>query len=137
MHLPRKFIVLLVVLGALSSLWLAANPLGRFGWSRYALTTFNAWPRVITDIQVRADGTTRHVEKTHDLVFADVEWLLTPRPDVLIIALGWDGVTIPDDRIRGYKGCEVHLLKNGEAIELYNRVKQERRRVAIHYHSTC
>jgi hypothetical protein len=77
------------------------------------------------------------VEKTHELTFHDIEWLLTPKPEVLIIALGWDGVTSPDDRIRGYKECQVHLLKNKEAIELYNRLKQEGRRVAIHYHSTC
>ena len=62
---------------------------------------------------------------------------LAPKPEVLIIALGWDGVTTPDDRIRQYKGCEIHILKNKEAIDLFNRLKQAGKRVAIHYHSTC
>jgi hypothetical protein len=56
---------------------------------------------------------------------------------VLIIGLGWDGVTSPDDRIRAYRACELQLLKNREAIELFNRLKRAGRRVAIHYHSTC
>jgi hypothetical protein len=134
---PRKLIILLVLVGLLCGLWLSANPLGRFGWSRYALTTYNAWPRVISDIQVRPDGTVRQVEKTHDLTFSRIEWLLEPKPEVLIIALGWDGMTGADERIRSYQDCEVHLLKNKEAIELYNRLVREGRKVAIHYHSTC
>jgi hypothetical protein len=135
---PRKHTILLVTLALCLGAWIVANPPQRFGrCSCYAFTTYSAWPRIVTDIQIRSDGQTRRVEKTHDLTFADVEWLLTPKPDVLIIALGWDGVTAPDDRIRGYKDCEVHLLKNKEAIELYNRLKRDGRSVAIHYHSTC
>jgi hypothetical protein len=137
MNTKRKVVVLLVVFALLSAGWIAANPVGHFGWCGYAFTTYSAWPRPITDLQVRADGKTRTVEKTHELRFADIEWLLTPQPEVLIIALGWDGVTTPDFRIRAYKGSELHLLKNKEAIELYNRLKREGRRVAIHYHSTC
>jgi hypothetical protein len=137
MDTKRKLILLLVVLALLSGGWIAANPLGQFGWCRYAFTTYSAWPRPITDLQVRADGKTRTIERTHELRFADIEWLLEAQPEVLIIALGWDGVTTPDFRIRAYKSGELHLLKNKEAIELYNRLKKAGRRVAIHYHSTC
>jgi hypothetical protein len=138
MNQPRKLVILLVILALLSGAWVLANPPGRFGWcSCYALTNYSVWPRLVTDVQIRADGTTRQVEKTHELNFADIEWLLTPKPEILIIALGWDGVTTPDARIRGYKDCEVQLLKNKEAIDLYNRLKRDGRSVAIHYHSTC
>jgi hypothetical protein len=71
------------------------------------------------------------------LTFEHIEWLLTPNPEVLIIALGWDGVTVPDDRIRQHQGCQVHILRNKEAIALFNRLKRDGKRVAIHYHSTC
>jgi hypothetical protein len=77
------------------------------------------------------------VPKTHELSFEQIEWLLEPKPAVLIIALGWDGVTTPDDRIREHKGCEVHVLRNRPAIELFNKLKRSGTRVAIHYHSTC
>src|SRR5689334_2241791 len=133
----RKFITLLVVFVFICTVWLIANPLGRFGWCCYAYTTFSAWPRPISDIQVRSDGTTRKIAKTHDLTFEQIEWLLTPKPEILIIALGWDGVTTPDDRIRQHQGCEVHIVKNKEAIALFNRLKRDGKRVAMHYHSTC
>ncbi|MGD0091640.1 MAG: hypothetical protein ABSE73_17120 [Planctomycetota bacterium] len=133
----RKLIVLLVVVVVLSATWFVANPPGRFGWCCFGYATYGAWPRVISDFQVRADGNVRKVEKTHQLSFERIEWLLDSNPEVLIIALGWDGVTTPDDRIREYKGCEVHILRNKEAIDLFNRLKHSGKRVAIHYHSTC
>lgn len=133
----KKLAVALTVLVTLAAIWLVANPPGRFGWCCFACTTYGSWPRVISDFQIRADGETRTVEKTHDLTYEKIEWLLEPQPDVLIIALGWHGVTTPDRRIRDYQGCEVHLLKNDQAIELYNRLKKSGKRLAIHYHSTC
>jgi hypothetical protein len=133
----RILIPTLAGLAVLSTVWLAANPPGRFGWCCYAFTTFSAWPRPVSDIQVRADGGIRKVAKTHQLTFEKIEWLLDPQPEVLIIALGGDGVTNPDDTIRNHKGCVVHLLKNRDAIELYNHLKKAGTRVAIHYHSTC
>jgi hypothetical protein len=133
----RKLIAVLAVVVLLATVWLVANPPGRFGWCCYAYTTYGACPRPISDFQVRADGSTRKVAKTHQLTFEQIEWLLDSQPEVLIIALGWDGVTAPDDRIRGYRGCETHLLKNKEAIDLFNRLKRTGKRVAIHYHSTC
>ena len=128
--------VLLVVLLPLG-LWLVANPPGCFGWCGFGYSIYGACPHIISDLQIRADGTTRTVSKTHDLTFEQIEWLLRPQPEVLIIALGWDGVTTPDERIRSFKGCEVRMLKNKEGLELFNRLKASGKRVAIHYHSTC
>jgi hypothetical protein len=133
----RKLVVALVLCSLLAGGWLFANPLGRFGWCCFGYATYNAWPRPISDFQVRADGSARKVTKTHDLSFEQIEWLLTPQPEVLIIALGWDGVTTPDSRIREYKGCDVRRLKTSEAIRVFNRLKRDGKRVAIHYHSTC
>ena len=137
MKRKRRIITVLVVVAFLSGAWLIANPLGRFGWCCFGYATYNAWPRPISDFQVRADGSTRKVNKTHQLSFEQAEWLVDPTPDVLIIAVGWDGVATPDDRIREHKDCEIHILKNREAIKLFNRLKRAGKRVAIHYHSTC
>ena len=133
----RKLITVLVAITAFATAWLVANPPGRFGWCCYGYTTYGACPRPISDLQIRADGSVRKVTKTHQLAFEEVEWLLDSKPEVLIIALGWDGVTTPDDRIRECRGCETHLLKNEKAIDLFNRLKRAGKRVAIHYHSTC
>src|SRR5678815_1254730 len=107
-----KLIAVLVVSAVLSTIWLIANPPARFGWCCYACSTYSSCPRLISDFQVCGDGTTRKVTKTHQLSFEQIEWLLDSKPEVLIIALGWDGVTTPDDRIRLHKGCEIHILKN-------------------------
>ena len=133
----RKIITVLAVVAVLIGGWLLGNPPGRFGWCCFGYATFNAWPRPISDFQVRADGETRKIAKTHQLALEQIQWLLDSKPEVLIIALGWDGVTTPDDRIREHRGCETHLLKNKEAIELFNRLRRAGKRVAIHYHSTC
>jgi hypothetical protein len=133
----RRLIALLVVMVVVSTIWLLTNPPGRFGWCCFGYSTYSACPRPISDFQVRVDGSTRKVPKTHLLTFAQIEWLLDPKPEVLIIALGWDGMTTPEERIRQYKGCEVHCLENPEAIALFNRLKRSGKQVAIHYHSTC
>src|SRR5262245_34311996 len=120
MKQKRKLTTVLVILALVTTFWFVANPPGRFGWSCYAYTTYSACPRPISDFQIRADGRTRRVTKTHDLTFEQIEWLLDPKPEILIIALGWDGVTTSDERIRQYRDCETHFLKNKEAIELFN-----------------
>lgn len=133
----RKLAIGLALLAVFVVFWCIANPPGRFGWCRYALTTYNCIPRLVSDLQIRSDGSRRTVPKTHDLRFELVQWLLEPKPEVLIISLGWDGVVQPDERIRGHKDCALHLLKNREAIDLFNQLKKSGRRVAIHLHSTC
>jgi hypothetical protein len=136
--MPKKqLIAVLSVIVVLLTIWLITNPPGRFGWCCYAYSTYSACPRLVSDFQVRGDGTTRKVTKSHQLLFEQIEWLLDPKPEVLIIALGWDGVTTPDDKIREHTSCEIHILKNKEAIDLFNRLKRAGKRVAIHYHSTC
>jgi hypothetical protein len=117
--------------------WVLLNPPGRFGLCTFGLITYHCIPRPVSDIQVRCDGATRTVAKTHYLKFSHVQWLLDPVPDILIIGTGWDGVTTPERAITGIKQCEVRLLKTGEAIKLYNKLTRKGMKVAIHIHSTC
>jgi hypothetical protein len=137
MTLRKSHLLILAILLTVPIGWVIANPPGCFGWSCYGYTTFNSFPKPISDFQVRPDGSKRSIAKTHALTLEHIQWLLDSKPEVLIIALGWDGVTKPDEAIQQHKGCEVRLLRNKEAVEHYNRLKGEGRRVAIHYHSTC
>lgn len=117
--------------------WIILNPPGRFGVCTFGLTTYGCIPHPASDIQVRADGVTRTVGKTHDLKLSHVQWLLDPAPEVLIIGTGWDGVTSPEKAISNITQCEVRIAKTGEAISLYNQLKKQGKTVAIHVHSTC
>jgi hypothetical protein len=94
-------------------------------------------PRLLSDIQVRSDGRTRSVGKTHDLGMQQIDWLLRPLPDTLIIGTGWDGVTAVQGDVRGAGKCDIIILKTRAAIDEFNKLKREGRKVAIHLHSTC
>ena len=113
------------------------NPPGRFGICFFGCSTYSCLPRPFSDIQVRADGRTRSVEKTHDLQHKHIEWLLDPMPEILIIGIGWDGIVKVDEKIQKGAGCEVRIEKTGKAIGLFNSLKKQKRKVAIHVHSTC
>ncbi|MFN0116831.1 MAG: hypothetical protein ACKVQC_00875 [Elusimicrobiota bacterium] len=98
---------------------------------------FNHLPIPLIDIQVKSDGSFRKVPKTHDLRLANIQWLIDDNPEVLVISLGWSRVVKPRQEIYDFKGCKIHLLPNAEAIELFNTLQKEGKRVAIQYHSTC
>ena len=117
--------------------WLWFNPPGRFGWCCFGLTTYGGWPRPIADLQIKADGSLRKVPKTHALPLDQIQWLIEPLPETLIISTGWNGVLEPDEPIKKLKGVEVRILKSKEAAELFNQLKKAGKRVAIHFHSTC
>lgn len=133
----RKLILFALPAIILLAVWLYYNRPMRFGWCRFAYTTFNAIPRPITDFQVAANGSLRYLSKTHDLQLSHMDWLLKSDPDILIIATGWDGVVRPRGEIMQISTCELHVLTNDKAIVMYNQLKSKGRRVAIHYHSTC
>ena len=131
----KKRWTLVGLLVVLVSIWCVAFPSGNFGYARYAFTIFNRWPKPVVDFEVQCDGSARRVAKTHELDFDSVQWLTDGNPEVIIVAVGWDGVVQPDDKIRAMKN--VRVLKNKEAIELFKQLKKDGKRVAIHYHSTC
>lgn len=133
----RKLVVTGGVALALIAGWLFYNPPGAFGVCTFGLTTYGAIPRLVSDLQIRCDGEVRPISKTHDLELKHVEWLLDPQPEVLIIATGWHGATQVAPSVMDLTECEVITLPSNEAGVLYNKLKQEGRKVAIHYHSTC
>lgn len=139
MKLNRKkvAVALLASFALALGVWIVFNPFDRFGWCRFALTTYNAIPRPIMDIQVRSDGAVRRVAKTHDLALDQVRWLLEPKPQLLIIANGWDAVLTVRPEIEAIRECQVKVLNTRDAIRLFNQLKKSGQRIAIHLHSTC
>ncbi len=125
-----------VLLGALVTVWFVANPRGRFGLSTSMLTTYNRLPLPFADMQVRSDGAMRVVGKTHEVDEARLAWLIEPRPDVLIIAAGWQG----DVRIKGplarFGQMKLLVMRTGKALKVFNSLREQGVRVAIHVHST-
>jgi hypothetical protein len=128
----------LLFLFGLVALWMIGNPLGGFGWRTFGFTVYNALPYPIVDLQVRPDGSVRVVHKTHELEGGDILWLLDSRPDMLIIATGWDGfVRIGKSVYAGHALPAPRILRTGEAVREFNRLRKSGVRVAMHLHSTC
>lgn len=71
---------------------------------------------------------------------ADLEELLTKGIDLLVISRGMSEVLqVPDstvDFVKG-KGVEVKVLQTEKAVEEYNRLASQGRKVAGIFHSTC
>lgn len=134
----RRFLVVSLLMVALVGLgWTLVNRGGRFGLSRYGLTTYSRLPLPIVDIQVRGDGKVRWVAKTHDLGREELGWLLSPRPEVVIVATGWQSqVHLPPDFVSS-ADTRVIAVPNADALPLYNYLKDQGVHVAIHVHSTC
>lgn len=131
-------VVLLALLSVAVAGWVIANPSGRFGISRFGLTTYSRMPLPVVDLQVRGDGTVRWVSKSHDLDAKALSWLTNePKPDIVIVALGWRGAMRTPDKLESSLGTRVIALPTGEALSLYNSLRDGGTRVAIHIQSTC
>jgi hypothetical protein len=133
---PGKTLLVLTVLTG--GAWLVANPLGQFGVSGFGVTTFSKLPVPYFDLQVRGDGRLRLVSKSHRPGSDTLSWLLeVERPEVVVIALGWQAGVAEEAVPQALAGVKVVTARTGEALALYNALKQEGKRVAIHVHSTC
>jgi hypothetical protein len=90
------------------------------------------------DLQVRADGAFRPVFKSHNIDASRLEWLLAnTAPDILIVAVGWEGAARLAEQFRPPKGTRLMVLPTSEGLGAYNSLKAQGVRVAIHVHSTC
>lgn len=139
MDTRRKHIVFgsIAMIMAIVSLWYIFNPSNRFGLSVFGITTYNRIPYILSDIQVRTDGTVRRIQRTHLVQQAEIHWLLESLPDVVIIATGWSGETDVSLEIHQLTPCAVEVHKTLSALFRYNQLKNEGKKVAIHVHSTC
>ena len=138
MRISRRTVIsVLVLLIILLSGWFWVNPIGKFGYCQFGLTIYNSIPRPISDIQINANGDLRTVEKTHNLTFDKIMWLLDGKADILIIGTGWHGVVKAKFDKDEIKACDIEILTTREAVPLYNKLIKSGKRVAIHVHSTC
>jgi hypothetical protein len=118
--------------------WIAINPSGQFGLSRFGLTTYARVPFPVIDVQVRADGVFRPVFRSHAIDGGRLNWLLTEaHPQVLVVGVGWEGTAKVASEFRPPAGTRLLVLPTDQALDAYNTLKAEGVRVAIHVHSTC
>ena len=90
------------------------------------------------DVQVRANGAFRPVFKSHNIDASRLAWLLSDgAPEVLVVAVGWESAAKVAEQFRPPNQVRLLVLPTAEALDLYNSLKAQGVRVAIHVHSTC
>ncbi|ODS37496.1 MAG: hypothetical protein A7316_09340 [Candidatus Altiarchaeales archaeon WOR_SM1_86-2] len=88
------------------------------------------------DLKIHDDGSFSIREKSHFVSLDEVKELADEKPDVLIIGIGYDEMVRVDERIlNSFAGVEV--LETSRAIERFNELKDNGRRVSAIIHSTC
>ncbi|MCW3975722.1 MAG: MTH938/NDUFAF3 family protein [Candidatus Bathyarchaeota archaeon] len=121
-------------------IWIIQNPIGKFGYHGFGYTVYSAIPIPYFDLKIGPEGIPQIREKSHFVSFNEVnEYIGSLRQDydiTLIIGTGYEDMVNIDEKILE-SNSNVIVLKTPEAIEKYNELKDEGRKVAIILHSTC
>ena len=110
---------------------------GKVTCSRFGLTVYGAIPVPSLDITVNPGGLLWFRDKSHFISIDEVEPLLSPDIEILVIGTGWHGAVRVDPAVQEIEGIEVHILRTPAAFELFNELVSSGRRVALVAHSTC
>ncbi len=102
----------------------------------FGFTVYSCIPFPYFDLKIHVNGFPSIREKSHFVSLAEVMELLDEKPDVLVIGIGYDEMVRVDERVRGLE-VEIRILETSRAIEEFNRVKDQGKRVAAIIHSTC
>lgn len=139
-HCRRKrcavIVIALLVALLLAPLASMAYP-GTVLYSRFGLTVYGLVPVPALDITVRSHGALWFRDKSHFISIDEVQPLLSPNVEALVIGIGWHSAVRVDPAIEELEGIEIHILPTPQAFELFNRYVSAGRRVTLIAHSTC
>jgi hypothetical protein len=121
-----------------NSVPLASAAVPRITYSRFGFTVFGATPIPVLDITVNRHGVLWFRPKTHQITRAELDALITPGVDVVVVGVGWDSIAqLTDDAKLLGDSIDLRVLSTPEAFALYNELKAEGRTVVLLAHSTC
>jgi hypothetical protein len=110
---------------------------GKVTYSRFGLTVYGVIPVPVLDITVGPGGCLWFRDKSHFVSLEEVEALLSPEVEALVIGIGWDGEVRVDPAVQQMEGIEVHVLRTPAAFDLLNEYVSSGRVVVLLAHSTC
>ena len=117
---------------------LASAVVPKITYSRFGFTVYGATPIPVLDITVNQYGVLWFRPKTHQITRAELDALITPGVEVVIVGIGWDSIArLTDDAKLLGDSIELRVLATPEAFVLYNKLKAEGRGVELLAHSTC
>jgi hypothetical protein len=133
----RRRKILLSIL-ALLLVWLgSAIWPGGIRYSRFGLTVVGAVPIPLIDFTIGPGGVPGYRTKSHRITRAELETLVAPGLEHLIIADGWHRAARVDSDARSFPGVTVEILATPDAFARYNALRKQGKRVALLAHTTC
>lgn len=101
---------------------------------------------IIGDQVVERDSARLHdlFDTTHEIGDWEVEELLSNSPKVIILGTGWAGVLKVNSKLNppaggqiSKLGIEIKALKTPKAVQEYNRLTEQGKKVNALLHTTC
>ena len=143
-RLPKRFktrrqarITLCLIITAVLMPVLSMFYPGRVTYARFGLTVYGIIPVPALDVTVNRHGLLWFRDKSHRISMKEVQSLISPGVEMVIIGIGWDSQARVDEEVRRIQGCEVRILSTPEAFILFNKCVQEGKKAALLAHSTC
>ncbi len=132
----RRFLVLAFFVAFLV-VWFVWNPPGRFGYHTFGFTVYSSIPIPYFDLKIHADGFPSIREKGHLVTLAEVRDLLEEGAEVLVIGTGYDEMVKVEPRVLESPKIPVKVCATPKAIEEFNALKSQGKRVAAIIHTSC
>jgi hypothetical protein len=137
-HTRRRALLALALVALLLLVPLASTVYpGRVTYARFGLTVYGLIPVPNFDITVGPRGGLWFRDKSHLVSYDEVQRLVSPGVEALVIGIGWDSAVRVDPAVRAMEGLEVQILPTPQAFELFNRYRAQGRKVVLLAHSTC
>lgn len=77
---------------------------------------------------------------THQIGDWEIEKLLSGKPEIIVIANGFEGILEVNEKFKersAKSGTELKILKTPTAVEEFNRLSQKGKRINALIHTTC
>ena len=104
---------------------------GRITYARFGLTVYGIIPVPLLDITVGPHGGLWFRDKSHFISTTEVQSLLSPDVEVVVIGIGWNSVVNVAPAIRNLEEAEIHILPTPAAFEFFNQCVSEGRKVVL------
>lgn len=96
-----------------------------------------------SDLIIYPDGSIQDTwwrKRSHKLSKDDIESLINREPDIIIVGTGISGLMRPEKGLAEYlikKGIELICAPNKDAINIFNRLSDSKKRIGACFHLTC
>jgi hypothetical protein len=137
----RRRLVRWFILTAIIAMWFGINHPLRFGLHCFGFTIYSGIPFPVADVVVHANGipwfrSTKSQEVSHHELNNLVGMSRKSWPDVIIIGTGYHNLVEVDGNIAVGTGIGVESYPTPKAIQRFNELKSQGKRVAAIIHST-